>query len=262
LFSVILASVLNVVGDDSADARRSALRLMTYNLNYANPDVPATLEAIAGADADIVLLQEVSPAWRDALLTRFATAYPHHAFHLHTRMAGGLGVLSKLPIVREEVWPGPPGTGAWFPASRLVVASPLGELQVLNVHLRPALDRGSWVRGFLTTPAVRRKEIEAHWQHLARDLPTIVAGDFNEDPNGRAVVYLESQGMTRVATAGPSTWHFETTRRGRAFDLLRMDIDHVMIDRRLIATDGRVLDRGASDHRPVVVEIAGRGQSR
>jgi vancomycin resistance protein VanJ len=255
---VILASVLTVVGDESADARRGALRLMTYNLNYANPDVAATLDAIAAADADVVLLQEVSQDWRAALLARFAGAYPHHAFHLHARMAGGLGVLSRLPLVREELWAAPSGTGAWFPASRLVVATPVGELQLLNVHLRPARDRGSWVRGFLTTPAVRKKEIAAHWHQLARDLPTVVAGDFNEDPSGRAVGYLESQGMTRVATVGPSTWHFQATRRGRAFDLLEMDIDHVLIDRRLTATDGRVLDSGTSDHRPVVVTLAPR----
>jgi endonuclease/exonuclease/phosphatase family metal-dependent hydrolase len=34
-----------------------------------------------------------------------------------------------------------------------------------------------------------------------------------------------------------------------------MDIDHVLVDRTLIGRDGRVLDAGTSDHRPVVVEI-------
>ena len=34
-----------------------------------------------------------------------------------------------------------------------------------------------------------------------------------------------------------------------------MDIDHVMVDRTLDRRDGRVLDAGTSDHRPVVVSI-------
>jgi endonuclease/exonuclease/phosphatase (EEP) superfamily protein YafD len=51
LFSVIL--VLGAV-IPAADARRGALRLMTYNLNYANPDFEKTLDAIAAADVDIV----------------------------------------------------------------------------------------------------------------------------------------------------------------------------------------------------------------
>jgi vancomycin resistance protein VanJ len=255
----LLLSVILVLGAVMpADARRGALRLLTYNLNYANPNFRATLDAIAAADADIVLLQEVSESWRDALLERFADRYPHHAFRIHTRMAGGLAVLSKLPVADEELWAPPPGTGAWFPAERLVVTAPFGALQLLNVHLRPALDRGSWIRGFMTTPDVRRKEIEAHWRNLDREAPTIVAGDFNEDPSGRAVAFLAEQGLVRVATTGPKTWHYQTKSRGLAFDLLKMDIDHVMIDGRLSASDARVLDAGTSDHRPVVVTIAPR----
>ena len=255
LFSVILVlgAVLPV-----ADARRSALRLMTYNLNYANPDFGKTLDAIAAADADIVLLQEVSEHWRDALLGRFQAAYPHRAFRIHTRMAGGLAVLSKLPITREELWAPPSGTGAWFPAERIVVTAPFGALQLLNVHLRPALDRGSWIRGYMTTPDVRRREIEANWRSLDRETPTIVAGDFNEDPGGRAVRFLAQQGLARVAATGPKTWRYQSAGRGLPFDLLKMDIDHVMIDGRLAASEARVLDAGTSDHRPVVATIGRR----
>lgn len=242
-----------------AGARPAALRLMTYNLNFANRDFEATLAAIDAANADIVLLQEVSAEWREALRKRFAERYPHHAFHVHTRMAGGLAVLSKLPIESDELWAPPAGTGAWFPAERVVVTAPFGSLQLLNIHLRPARDRGSWLRGYMTTREVRRNEIAAHWRAMNRDLPTIVAGDFNEEASGRAVDYLAKQGLVRVKTQGPSTWHLQTTTRGRTIDLLRMDIDHVMIDRRLAASDGRVLDAGTSDHRPVVVTIAPGG---
>jgi endonuclease/exonuclease/phosphatase (EEP) superfamily protein YafD len=253
-----LILVLAAVPVQAADARQGALRLMSYNLNFANPSFGASLDAIAAGNADVVLLQEVTERWRDALLERFRAIYPHRAFQIHTRMAGGLAVLSKLPIAHEELWDPPAGTGAWFPAQRIVVTAPFGALQLLNVHLRPARDRGSWLRGFMTTREVRRKEIEAHWRKLDRDAPTIVAGDFNEDPSGRAVAFLEQNGMARVATAGPATWHYQTTARGLAIDLLKMDIDHVMIDRRISASDGRVLDAGTSDHRPVVVTIAPR----
>ena len=232
--------------------------VMTYNLNYANPDFANTLDAIARADAEVVLLQEVSQAWRDALVARLSTAYPHCSFHLHTRMAGGLAVLSKLPLDKVEVLPTPAGTGAWFPAARVVVRTPFGALQVLNVHLRPALDSGSWVRGFMTTPEIRRKEIAEHWRKLDHTLPTLVVGDFNEDPTGRALDYLAGEGMTRVPTTGPTTWHYETTSRGGTYDLLKMNIDHVVIDHRLVARDAHVLDAGTSDHRPVVVTIGPR----
>ena len=235
------------------------LLLMTYNLNYGNPDVPATLDAIANADAEVVLLQEVSGAWRDALRKRFAKQYPHQVFHVVARAAGGLAVLSKLPIEHDELWAAPAGTGAWFPAERTVLATAFGAVQILNVHLRPARDGDSWIRGFMTTPELRRAEIAAHWARLDHALPTIIAGDFNEDPTGRAIDYLAQHGLTPLPTTGPTTWHYEVSNRGTTFDLLKMDIDHVMIDSRLVGRDAHVLAAGTSDHRPVVVSIGAPG---
>src|SRR5688572_30269456 len=235
-----------------ADARRP-LRLMTYNLNYGNPDPKSALDAIDRADVDVVLLQEVTSEWKRLLSDRFTTKYAHSIYRIHTRAAGGLAVLSKLPIRAEEVIASP--ERGWFPAERLVLEAAFGDLQILNVHLRPAIDGGSWVKGFLTTPPVRRREIEEHWKKLDYQLPTIVAGDFNEDDTGRAVDYLEHHGMKRVATTGPRTWHYETVVNGKTTDLLKMDIDHVMIDSHFTASDAKVLDAGTSDHRPVVVTL-------
>lgn len=232
------------------------MRLLTYNLEYGNANVAATLDAIVQADADVALLQEVDAAWRDALETCFADRYEFRSYRLHHRRAGGLATLSRLPIERDDLWHPPPGTGAWFPAARTLVASPFGTLQLLNVHLRPAIEDGSWFRGFMTTPPIRRAEIDAHWQQLDETLPTIVAGDFNEDPTGLAVDYLERRGMKRVATTGPRTWRYAAVIRNTTWDVIKMDIDHVMLDARLVATDGRVLDAGTSDHRPVVATIA------
>ncbi len=253
LAMVVLAAVISTSTRTEAASRE--LRLMTYNLNYGNPNVSATLDAIAAGDADVVLLQEITADWRDALQKRFAKDYPHQIFRVFSRGAGGIAVISKLAIAEEELWAPPAGTGAWFPAQRLVVTTAFGPLQILNVHLRPALDGGSWVRGFMTTPPVRRKEIAAHWKKMNYLLPTIVAGDFNEDDTGRAIDYLASHGMRRVPTTGPTTWHYETTHNGTTTDLLKLDIDHVMIDSHLVARDATVLDAGTSDHRPVVVTI-------
>jgi len=254
LLACVLVAALIAV--PRAEAKTAALRLMTYNLNYGNPHFEASLDAIAAADADVVLLQEITSEWRAALDHRFATQYPHRAYRIHSRAAGGLAVLSKHAIASEELWAPPAGTGAWFPAQRIVVASPLGRLQLLNVHLRPALASGSWVKGFLTTPPVRKKEIEAHWKKIDYRLPTIVAGDFNEDAHGLAIEYLARHGLTRVPTAGPTTWHYETATNGVRSDLLRIDIDHVMIDSHFVAEDAHVVDAGTSDHRPVIVTVA------
>jgi len=238
-----------------ADAKRQ-LRLMTYNLNYGNPEPASACDAIAKADADVVLLQEITSEWKRILEERLGQQYPYSIFRIHTRAAGGLAVLSKLPIRNEELFASP--ERGWFPAERLVLETGFGILQVLHVHLRPAIDGGSWIKGFMTTPPLRRREIESYWKKLFKDLPTIIAGDFNEDATGSAVSYLTRHGLSRVDTKGPPTWHYEIMSRGKTSDLLKLDIDHVMVDSRLRASGGTVLDEGASDHRPVIVTIEPR----
>jgi endonuclease/exonuclease/phosphatase family metal-dependent hydrolase len=237
----------------AADSPTKAIRLMTYNLNYGNWDTKATLDAIAKADVDVVLLQEITDDWKQLLEKRFKDQYAHQAYRIHTRSAGGLAVLSKLPIKSEDYFTGP--HGSWFPAGRLVVEAAFGALQILNVHLRPAVEGGNWIKGFMSTPPIRKREIEAYWKQLTTDMPTIIAGDFNEDPTGLAVGFLEAQGLARCTTSGPTTWHYQTTTNGKTSDVLKMDIDHVMTDKRLQTSDGHVLDTGGSDHRPVIVTI-------
>jgi endonuclease/exonuclease/phosphatase (EEP) superfamily protein YafD len=257
LLPLLAAIALGMIAVAPRRARADApLRLMTYNVNYANPHPSAALDAIEAEDADIVLLQEITAEWQRALADRFGKQYPVQVFRLHARAPGGLAVLSKLAINVEEVLPCP--ERGWFPSERIVLETGFGALQILNVHLRPAVDGGSWFKGFLTTPPLRRREIESYWKRLARDLPTVIAGDFNEDPSGRAIAFLSRQGLARVPTAGPTTWHYEQLVQGKPTDILRMDIDHVLVDRSLVGRDGRVLDAGTSDHRPVVVTIEPR----
>jgi len=256
LLPVLALLLVAALVSPSPAASAKAVRLMTYNLNYGNPDPKATLDAIAAEDADIVLLQEITSEWKRALEARFAKQYPHRSYQIQARAAGGLAVLSKHKITSEDLWT--PPRGGWFPASRLIVDGPFGALQILNVHLRPNLEGGSWIRGWHTTPPIRRREIEAYWQKIQYDLPTIVAGDFNDPPDGQAVEYLAKHGMTRVTTSGPTSWHYETVMDGQRKSLLSLDIDHVMIDSHLTAKDARVLDAGASDHRPVVVTVEPR----
>jgi len=231
----------------------AAMRLMTYNVNYGNPDFESALDAIATTDADVVLLQEITESWKTALTRRFKKQYPHMAFHVDRRSAGGLAVLSKTAIEANDVWT--PPAGGYFPAGRLVIATAIGSVQILHVHLRPNIDNGNWIVGYQTTPPIRRREIETYWGKIDAQLPTIVAGDFNELPTGKAVEFLASKGLDRVVTKGPTTWHYEKVIDGKPQSLLSMDIDHVVVDKSFTAAKAEVLAAGASDHRPVVVTL-------
>ena len=228
-----------------------AMTVMTYNVNYGKAGRADTLAAIVEGDADVVLLQETTPSWEKLLRKRLEDRYPHITFHHHSRAAGGLAVLSRFPITDDEILPAAEG---WFPAERLTIDSPFGAIDVLNVHLRPAIIDGSWIKGYLNTPPIREREITAYWKKLPRT-PAIVAGDFNEEPDKVVDKFLAARGMARVDTGGtPTSWSWSGTYEGHAVDLA-MDIDHVVIGGTLQATAAKVLDKGKSDHRPVLVTL-------
>jgi len=232
------------------------LRVLSYNVEHSAQDHERTLDAIAGADADVVLLQETTRPWERHLRVRFAAEYPHVRFHHTARLAGGFAVLSRVPLVEDELLP--PAEG-WFPAHRLVVDAPFGPVQVLHVHLRPAWD-GGWVRGFFTTPAIRRREIEIYWAALVPDVPTIVAGDFNEEPGGQALAFLADRGLRRADAGATPTWEWAGHYQGHDVHL-RLRLDHVLVDPRIAVRDAAVLVAGASDHRPVLVTIAASAEA-
>jgi endonuclease/exonuclease/phosphatase (EEP) superfamily protein YafD len=220
---------------------------MTYNVNFGLGGDPETLAVIAGARTDLVVLQETTPDWEQALRARLGAEYPYMAFR-HCCRAGGLGVLSRYPFDEREYLVPKHG---WFPAWRLVVHSAIGELQVLAVHLRPPVsDSGSVLSGYFSTPATREAEIEAHFPHLDRALPTLVAGDFNEGAGGRAVAFLERRGFRSVLPelgGAQDTWRWNTS-----IGTVRAQLDHLMYDHRLVALRAAVVPRGGSDHYPII----------
>jgi endonuclease/exonuclease/phosphatase (EEP) superfamily protein YafD len=258
--SVLLAFLMVASLGCAAEPRRTAVgarldqphvTVMTFNVNYGMSDDAETLGAITDANADVILLQETTPAWESAIRSRLGESYPHITFKHHGG-AGGLAVLSRLPVETVDFLP----AENWFPAARVVLETPLGRLQLLNVHLRPPIsDGGSVVSGYFATPPVREREIESFASSLDPDIPTLIAGDFNESDNGRAVRWLRERGMrTALPEFQPhaKTWHWQTsviTLNGR--------YDHLIYDaRRLQPLRVEARNVGHSDHIPVVGTFA------
>lgn len=234
----------------TAPAGERRLVVMSYNVNFGLGGDAEGLAAIREGGADVVVLQETTPAWERAIRAELADVYPHMRFR-HCCGAGGLAFLSRHPFDERE-YVGPVGEG-WFPAWRVIVTLPGSQVQVLAVHLRPPLDeRGSVVAGYFPSKAVRRAEIETFAPLLDADphLPALVVGDFNEDAEGAALRFLAGRGLrSALAVLDPTatTWRWPTS-----VGSVTGRLDHVVHDPRLVALDARVLKRGRSDHYPVV----------
>jgi endonuclease/exonuclease/phosphatase (EEP) superfamily protein YafD len=235
----------------------AAFRLLTYNVNYGIAGDDETIAAIRDADADLVLLQETNAAWEQALRGSLSGRWPKMIFK-HRGGAGGLAVLSRLPIVEAEFF-APVGEG-WFPAARVVVETAFGRVQALSVHLRPPVsDGGSFVSGAFTTPAVRFDEIQTFFSRLAPGYPTLIAGDFNEEEDGHAVRFLAGKGMISALARyapGEPTWRWPMP-----IGTLHKQLDHVLYDARLDVASAEIRQRGRSDHLPIVAVFT-PGRSR
>lgn len=233
-------------------AGQPVLVVMTYNLNYGLAGDEATLGVLTRHKADLVLLQETTPEWEVALRARLGERYPHMMFR-HCCLAGGLGVLSRHPA-HEIAYLEPPA-GGWFPALRLRVASPLGPLDVFNVHLRPQIgDSGPNVLGVMSgavaTPPIRRREVGAYLGHVEQGLPTLIAGDFNESENGSALERLEEAGLRSALPqfSDDTTWRWRMSVLGK----VTRRFDHIAYSSELDVLSASVITAGRSDHLPVI----------
>lgn len=225
----------------------SALTVATFNLHFPAVGDHETLEVIGRTDADVVFLQEVTPRWQAVLEERYGALYPHRAFAPAGR-ASGLGVLSRHPLQNARVLPAPVN----HPAAIVQVETPLGGFQVLNVHLRSVFTPAgkSFIRGCLTVGADHVREL-AHFFPELGAMPTLVVGDFNENPGGAGLEWLEERGFSNAV---PRYWHAQYTYRTLAGQL-RLAFDHILFDTAFEPLDAWVLRQGNSDHFPVVARL-------
>jgi endonuclease/exonuclease/phosphatase family metal-dependent hydrolase len=232
------------------------LSVMTYNVNYAMLAPDETARAIRDADADIVCLQETTDAWRDYLIEKLNDKYPHSVFKSNTGGEGsGMGVMSKRPF-REIIYTHP--IAGWYRSLIIEADTPLGPVQICNVHLRPSASDvgvGSVVSigKYLTSPIVHAREVAGAYEYMDPDRPRLVVGDFNEDDFGGGIKWLARKGFTNALPQfdkSTKTWRW-TIGPVTFSDRL----DHIMHSSDLHATSAHVIPEGQSDHLPVMAII-------
>jgi endonuclease/exonuclease/phosphatase (EEP) superfamily protein YafD len=227
--------------------------VLTYNVNWGGPGADQAAEIIRQTGAEIVCLQETSPQWEQFLRGKLRQEYSFAEFRdSKERMGGGLAFLSKFPA--HEVAYIPSDTG-WFDGWIVEFETPLGPVQILNVHLRPPVgDKGSWVSGYLATSDDRLAELEKFYSRKRPGIPTLVVGDFNDNQHSRAVRWLQDKGMINALSEFDSstpTWHW----RYHGVVLSRR-MDHIVYSPELRCASAQVIQDGASDHFPVAAVFA------
>lgn len=210
--------------------------LYQKNLYFRNAQIAAVAADIGLQDPDILTLQEIRTETHPLLQT-LRDSHPHQAWCPFAGV-GGTAVLSRWPALSEP--------RCLRGATALQVASPVGPLWVISVHL-------SW-------PAPMGQA--AHARRLAQSLanlegPSVMAGDFNMVAWGHAVGHLRRATETR-RHGGP----WGTLPIGQIVGLHRpgwpaLPIDHIFPPQGWGADLAR-RPRIGSDHRGLVARMAPR----
>jgi endonuclease/exonuclease/phosphatase family metal-dependent hydrolase len=223
--------------------------IQTYNIQDTSSGDPATLEAVGAGGADVICLQEVTPVWEEALRGRYEDSYPHMLF---SALDGseGLGFLSRFPLTDFGFLD---GINGWHPAWHVQVDMDMGPVQLLNVHLRSVFTgRTSAVSAYLSTSSDHLVEVQAFSAACEAGYPTLIVGDFNEEPDGAAVAYLAARGFQNALPLfhpGQPTWHDTPSWQ------MEQTIDHVLFDRAFLPLNSWVENIGHSDHLPVLAHV-------
>ncbi len=249
----LLSTACGGVRAPRAAGRTPHLTVATYNVYFGAWKDPSTVGAILQTGADLVFLQEVNADWKRVIEARCSERYAHVLFEARGG-SRGMAVLSRFPL---EGLPVVAASAHGFHFAWVVQATtPLGRVQILNVHLRsPLSGPRTGLRNLLAAGDDHEEELRSFVGSLSPG-PTLVVGDFNEGPDGRAVRWLERRGFRNALPLfhpGQPTW------RGRSVGgQLEMSIDHVMFDASFEPLDAHVLRAGSSDHLPLVVTLTQR----
>ncbi|MDP2471428.1 MAG: endonuclease/exonuclease/phosphatase family protein [Candidatus Palauibacterales bacterium] len=255
----IIAAMLPIVlaacgpatgGHDVAAA--DTVRVLAYNIHHGEGmdsvvDLARIAKLIRDVRPDLVAVQEVDSvvertggvdqAAELGSLTKLNAAFG--SFMPYQGGAYGMAILSRWPIARFENIRLPDGDEPRSALSGIVELPRTGaRLRFVGIHL-------------YRTEAERLGQARSLEEQLGSDsIPTLLAGDFNSEPGTAVMEHLSS--AWRIVDKGEDSLTFPSYGPER-------EIDYVLLrpSRRFQVLSERVLDEPvASDHRPILVELA------
>jgi len=226
------------------------LRLLVANVLFHNERADEAAAALAGADADVLLLVELSPHLLAAIERRGLLATHPHAMLEPAPNARGAGILSRLPLTACDVLP-----LADLPMPAATVCLRGRAVRLLDVHTVGPFDERrtrQWRRGM------------DELAELARQIrgPLVMAGDFNATRWHRRFHRLLSAGLVDGHEANgrglSMSWPVDGRLLGRFGPIMRLD-PVLVRDLDAVAIEDVVIP--GSDHLGILVEVAVLGNT-
>ncbi|MGH2582990.1 MAG: endonuclease/exonuclease/phosphatase family protein [Anaerolineales bacterium] len=244
-------------------AEGDILRVMSFNVLGRKGDPNQVIASIQAEDADVLLLQEVTPDFAALMTIALEDEYPHQVIDARER-ASGMAIFSRFPLQSMDVVL----DGRWRGDPQVVSLDWNGQLVTLvNFH---TLSTGAiWPRWVYYTFNQREEDVN-HLVDFAREeiqhRPLIAAGDLNATRLNDAYKAIDEVlddawweagwglGHTFPGQMEPDDWFTHISIFIIPHWLVR--IDHIFYSHHWQATQTRLADfNGGSDHRGVITEL-------
>ncbi len=222
----------------------SELRVMTFNVNWANRNALDIAGLVRAESPDVVAMQELTEDLAILLHAELASEYPY--FLLDNSM-GLTGLISRYPMKAQSVPP------ALRHTRRATVETPGGAVTIWNIHLSTAVSQRGWEsQREMAAVIARESKGEAD--------PLIVLGDFNTTDQTENYRLIAAP-LTDVHWAVGHGFGFTFPDLRRYTDSSPIlgpvvRIDHVFVSQHFSPYEIHVVASGyGSDHRPVVATL-------
>jgi endonuclease/exonuclease/phosphatase (EEP) superfamily protein YafD len=222
-----------------AEPSNHNLRLLLSNVNAANTNYPALLKLVEVEKPDLLIVQEASDGWMNALESIRLT-HPYSRFAMN-RDNAGIALFSRFPV---ESFDTISVDDIDFPS--LVVKINIEEVKISLISLHPpppGTQEYLWERN---QQLVKVAEVVKRLPH-----PLIVAGDLNTSIWSPYYTEFVKQSGLKAARKGFGilrTW--PTHNR-----FIMIPIDHCLVTDDIQISDCRTGTEVGSDHLPLITDI-------
>jgi endonuclease/exonuclease/phosphatase (EEP) superfamily protein YafD len=221
------------------------LKVVSFNVLTSNTRYADTLNYLQAADADVILLMEISDVWEREMKPLRLT-HPHGNVNPQADNFG-IAIYSRLPLAEcslEALMPD--GMRCVNAVVQLGNAGAVRELRFIGLHPLPPSNADAARKQTEELAAV------AKLVSSQPGLPALVVGDFNTTPWSRALTGLREQCALDFRTPRPSwrpTW---SARSG----LFALPIDQALCTPQLFISKRELGPDVGSDHRAQELEIS------
>ena len=241
--ALLLPSYISRRSDEPSRASASNLRLLLLNVNYENRRYAQLAGLIKSERPDLIVLQEVTTGWLDALKP-LADSYPFTRWQTEETDGSGIALLSRISFEESDVvFIGSDDRPAI--AARLRVGG--ASLSLLTIHPRAPIRPKHF--------EYRNRQLLAAAEYArAMPAPKLFVGDLNTTPwspyFGRV---LSESGMVDARKGFgllPSwpVWNLTP--------LLMLPLDHCFVSPDVRIVNIRTGPNVGSDHLPVIIDLS------